>query len=416
MNAPPAAELTIDRLFDSPALAGPVPTAVRISADGSRVFYLRGGADDKNRLDLWEYDVCERRSRRLLDSRDLPSRAAALSVEERARRERQRTAVQSGILEYALRADGRALLIVFNGDLFYFDPQRPADGTLRPIAPSMSAATDATISPRGGYLGYVRGQNLHIYDLAAAGERALTADGGGAVKNGMAEFVAQEEMRRSTGYWWSPDERRIAFLRVDESPLPTMRRLQIEADEIAAIAERYPAAGGANVLIRLGVVELPDGAVTWIDLGADPDIYIARVQWLPDGKRLAIQRESRDQRRLDLLFADALHGHSRVVLTEKCDTWVELNDDLTFLTGSREFLWASNRDGFTHLYLYDDQGRLRRRVTAGNAPSRASTSGGASYTSAPMSTIRLDARSTRRRSTPATRPRRGVSRKATAST
>jgi dipeptidyl-peptidase 4 len=120
------------------------------------------------------------------------------------------------------------------------------------------------------------------------------------------------------------------------------------------------------VLIRLGVSDVHTGAVTWIDLGTNADIYLARVNWLPDGKTLAIQRESRDQRRLDLLFADVESGKSRVILTETSDSWIDLNDELSFLRKSKEFIWASARDGFTHLYLYDYAGHLQRRLTAGS--------------------------------------------------
>jgi dipeptidyl-peptidase-4 len=119
------------------------------------------------------------------------------------------------------------------------------------------------------------------------------------------------------------------------------------------------------VTVRLGVSDVRTGAVTWIDLGSDPDIYLARVDWLPDGKTLAIQRESRDQRRLDLLFGDIGSGASRLVLSETSPTWIELNDEITFLKKTKEFVWASERDGFTHLYLYDYDGRLVRPLTAG---------------------------------------------------
>ena len=100
-------------------------------------------------------------------------------------------------------------------------------------------------------------------------------------------------------------------------------------------------------------------------MGAEQDIYLARVNWLPDGKTLAIQRESRDQRRLDLIFADIDTGESRVVLTETSDSWIDLNDELSFLKKSPEFIWASARDGYQHLYLYDYDGHLVRQLTAG---------------------------------------------------
>ena len=288
--APHAAELTIDRLFDAPALAGPSIVGLKISPDGSRVTYLQGKPDDKDRLDLWEYDIRERRARILVDSKVLAPADEQLSDEELGRRERQRTAALSGILEYSFAPSGRALLFPLDGRLYYYDLAKPAHDALLQITHSEGFATDATISPRGRYVAYVRDQNLYVYDLAEHTEKALTSDGGGPIKNGMAEFVAQEEMDRSTGYWWAPDDRHIAFARVDESPVKVTQRFEIAADNVATFAQRYPAAGGANVLIRLGVSDVATGAVTWIDLGAEQDIYLARVNWLPDGKTLAIQR------------------------------------------------------------------------------------------------------------------------------
>ena len=363
--APHAAELTIDRLFDAPALSGPTIVGLKISPDASRVTYLQGKAEDKDRLDLWEYDLRDRQARLLVDSKILAPTHEKLSDEELGRRERQRTAALSGILEYSFAPSGRALLVPLDGRLYYYDLAKPAKVALVQITHSEGFATDAAISPRGRYVAYVRDQNLYAYDLAGNTEKALTRDGGGPIKNGMAEFIAQEEMDRSTGYWWAPDDRHIAFARVDESPVKVTQRFEIAADNVSTFAQRYPAAGGPNVLIRLGVIDLSTGAVTWIDLGPEQDIYLARVNWLPDGKTLAIQRESRDQRRLDLLFANIDTGASRVVLTETSDSWIELNDELSFLKKSKEFVWASSRDGYQHLYLYDYDGHLVRQLTAG---------------------------------------------------
>jgi dipeptidyl-peptidase-4 len=370
-SAPHAAELTIARLFDAPALSGPSIAGLKISPDGSRVTYLQGKAEDKDRLDLWEYNLHDGHARVLVDSKLLARGGETLSDEERGRRERQRTAALSGILEYSFAPSGRALLFPLAGRLYYYDLAKSAKEALTEITASEGVAangflTDASISPRGSCVAYVRDQNLYAYDLAARKETALTRDGGGPIKNGMAEFVAQEEMDRSTGYWWAPDDLHIAFAHVDESPVKVTQRFEIAADNVATFAQRYPAAGGANVLIRVGVSDLKTGAVTWIDLGQEQDMYLARVNWLPDGKTLAIQRESRDQHRLDLLFADAATGASRVVLTETSNSWIELNDEISFLRKSPEFIWASARDGHQHLYLYDYQGHLIRQLTAGD--------------------------------------------------
>jgi dipeptidyl-peptidase-4 len=359
------AELTIDRLFDAPALAGPAIVGLTISPDGSRVTYLKGKADDKDRLDLWEYNIHDKQARVLVDSKALAPKQGKLSDEELGRRERQRTAALSGILEYSFSPSGDAVLFPLSGKLYYYQLAKKNAKPVVELIDTHGFATDATVSPAGGYVAYVRDQNLYAYDIAAKQEKALTTDGAGPIKNGMAEFIAQEEMDRSTGYWWAPDGRHIAFARVDETPIKVTERFEIAADNVATFAQRYPTTGGPNVLVRLGVMDIKSGAVTWVDLGAEQDIYLARVNWLPDGKTLAIQRESRDQRKLDLLFADISTGKTRLVLTETSKTWIDLNDELSFLKHSREFIWASSRDGYTHLYLYDYEGHLIRQLTAG---------------------------------------------------
>jgi dipeptidyl-peptidase-4 len=359
------AELTIDRLFDAPSLAGPTIVGLKISPDGARVTYLKGKAEDKDRLDLWEYNIHDGQARVLVDSKALAPKQEKLSDEELGRRERQRTAALSGIIEYTFAPAGDAVLFPLSGKLFYYQLAKPKAKPVVELIDTHGFATDATVSPAGGYIAYVRDQNLYGYDIAAKHEKALTTDGGGPIKNGMAEFIAQEEMDRSTGYWWAPDGKHIAFARVDETPIQVTERFEIAADNVATFAQRYPTTGGPNVQVKVGVIDVASGGITWIDLGAEQDIYLARVNWLPDGKTVSIQRESRNQRKLDLLFADIDTGKTRTVLTETSNTWIDLNDELSFLKNSREFIWASNRDGYTHLYLYDYDGHLIRQLTAG---------------------------------------------------
>ena len=365
MSGAQAERLSIKRIFSPPDLSGPSLRGAQISPDGRRVTWLQGKADDKDRMDLWEYDIRSGQSRLLVDSRALIPREGRLSDEERQRRERQRISSLSGIVEYLFAPDGQALLFPLGGDLFYYDLRLPAGQAVRQLTRTAEAETDARFSPLGRSVSFIRNQNLFVLDLATNQERALTTDGGGLIRNGMAEFIAQEEMARNTGYWWSPDEQHIAYTRTDETPVPEVERFEINADEVSVYTQRYPAAGTHNALIELKSIELKSGKVTDLDLGPERDIYLARVDWFPDGRYLAAQRQSRDQRRLDLLKIDVGSGKASTLLTETSNTWVDLNDELTFLARSRAFIWASRRTGYQHLYLYDLDGRLIRPLTSG---------------------------------------------------
>jgi dipeptidyl-peptidase 4 len=359
--------LSLEAITGDAALAGPTLVKARIAPDGSRVGFLRGRADDRNRLDLWEYHIESGQTRMLVDSALLLPGEEQLSAEEQARRERQRTAALSGIVDYHWSADGRQLLFPLGGELHLFDlDQRSA----RQLTRGGGFATDPKLSPAGGYASFIRGRDLWVVELASGRERQLTSDGSDVIGNGVAEFVADEEMGRHTGYWWAPDDSAIAFARIDESPVTVARRFEIHADRTDVVEQRYPAAGEANVRIQLGVIALGGDAGAppapqWIDLGDDPDIYLARVDWRTP-RQLAFQRQSRDQRRLDLVLVD-LDGAptQRTLLTETSDSWVELHDVLRFLDDDDAFLWASERDGFQHLYLFDLDGKLRRQLTTG---------------------------------------------------
>ena len=251
------------------------------------------------------------------------------------------------------------------GDLYLYDLGLPPEQAVRQLTDTPADETDARFSPRGGFVSFVRGQDLHVIDLATGRERAVTTGGGGAISHGVAEFIAQEEMDRDTGYWWAPDDSRIAWTRVDETPVAETERFEIDATTIRIVRQRYPFTGAANASVRLFAQDVAaTTAPVEIDLALG-DGYLPRVQFFPDGRRLAVQRQTRDQRRLELLEADATTGRTRVLLAEASDDWVPLHDELTFLPTRRQFLWASDRSGYRHLYLYGEDGRLVRQLTSG---------------------------------------------------
>ncbi len=251
------------------------------------------------------------------------------------------------------------------GDLYHYDLTRPPADAVRRLTETEEFETDPQYSPRGRYVSFVRGQDLYAIEVATGAERRLTTGGGGLISHGVAEFIAQEEMGRNTGYWWSPDEKHVAYTRVDESPIAEVERFEIGAEGIRAFRQRYPATGGANADVRLAILALDTGTVAWAGLG-DKDFYLARVEWYPESDRLLVQRQSRDQKQLDVLSFPASGGEASHLFTERSDTWVELHDDLYFMPERREILWASQRSGHNHLYLYDYGGVLKGAVTAGD--------------------------------------------------
>jgi dipeptidyl-peptidase-4 len=360
-----ARDLTVERLFDAPDLQGPSLRQVRFSPDGALVSYLRAKDDDPQVFDLWAYDIAAGQHRLLVDSRSLAQAHETLSAEEEARRERQRIAALRGIVEYQWAPDSRALLFPLGGDLYHYDLSRPANDAVRRLTATEPYETDPQYSPKGRYVSFIRDQDLYAVEIATGAERRLTSGGGGLISHGVAEFIAQEEMNRNTGYWWSPDERHIAFTRVDESPVAELERFEVHADGFRVLRQRYPAAGAANAEVRLAVLALDTGEIAWADLGRT-DHYLARVNWFPEGDQLLVQRQARDQKRLDLLSFPVTGGSGRLLFSEMSDTWVDLHDDLYFLPRRKELLWASQRTGHNHLYRYGYDGRPKGAVTAGD--------------------------------------------------
>ena len=353
--------MNIERIFQSPSLEGTEKRELQVSPDGKRVTFLQGKKTDYERLDLWEYEVDSGKTQMLFNSDDLSSGPEELSDEEKARRERMRLK-GSGIVSYQWSADGKALLFPLGGDAYYY---RLGDDKAQQILDTPEFETDLKLSPKGKFLSYVRNQNLFIKEIKTGTKTQLTFDGKGPIKNAMAEFVAQEEMKRMTGYWWSPDESHIAFTQIDESPVEEITRSEIYADSIKMITQRYPSAGTNNVLIKLAVIDLSSKQKQWIDLGKDKDIYLARVKWMKDSMTLTYQMQDRPQQYLALKAFNLATQKQQTVLEEKSNTWVNLHEDLHFLADKQHFVWASEKDGFKHLYLFKNDGQLVRQLTQG---------------------------------------------------
>jgi dipeptidyl-peptidase-4 len=359
----PSAILTPERVFASPSLSGPTAQGVSLSPDGELVAFLRAREDDTDVLDLWAAPTGEGEPFKLIDARALVPDPGELSEAEKARRERMRIS-QRGVVSYSWDEQGRYILAPLEGDIFLASR---ADGTVRRLTETEADEVDARVSPRGTYVSWVRDQDLMVHDLATGVKTPITDDGDGLITWGLAEFIAAEEMDRDHGYWWSPDERYIAVQRTDESPVDVIPRLDITGGGARVIEQRYPRAGRPNAVVELYVRDLVGGGRVKVDLGDNTDIYLARVDWSRDGRTLYVQRQSRDQKRLDLLSVDPATGASRVISTQRAEAWVDLTDDFRALSDGR-FIWSSEESGWRHLYLHDRNGRRIRAITRGDWP------------------------------------------------
>ena len=339
-----AKKLTLERVFASPDLAGPQPRALKLSPDGALVTLLKPRPDEKERLDLWAIDTRTGAERMLVDSKKTGS-GAELSEAEKMQRERDRSVAGStGITSYDWSPDGKSILVPVDGDLYL----AALDGQVTRLTDTPEGELNGVVSPGGSFVSFVRDGNLFVQAIGGA-ERQVTKGASDTVSWGVAEFVAQEEMDRRTGYWWSPDDSLIAVARVDESPVGIVTRTAIGGEGTKVYQQRYPAAGTPNAIVKLYVMK-PDGSSqVKVDLGADKDVYLARVDWSKDGKTLYVQRESRDQKRLDLLAVDPATGAAKVALTETAKSWINLSNNFHPLRDG-SFLWWSERTGHGHLY------------------------------------------------------------------
>ncbi|MDF8334831.1 S9 family peptidase [Novosphingobium cyanobacteriorum] len=350
----PAPALTLQRVFASPSLNGPAPMGVKLSPDGRTLSLLRNRADDAERYDLWGYDRQSGQWRMLVDSLKLSS-GRALSEAEKMQRERKRIGNLKGVVSYEWAPDGKSVLVPLDGDLFLAG----LDGSVQPIAGANGGVLNPALSPKGGKLAFVRDGRVYVVPVAGGAQPlAITpAETSHTVHWGEAEFVAQEEMDRMNGFWWSPAADRLAVERFDEAQVGVVTRAAIGADGTKTFDQRYPAAGTPNADVSLWVIGADGQGRVQVDLGADKDIYLVRVDWAPDGKTLYVQRENRAQTRLDMLAVDPATGASRVLFTENAaeKSWINLSSNYRFLKDG-SLLWWSERDGYGHLYHFKDGG------------------------------------------------------------
>ncbi len=360
-----ADELSVERLMASPALQGSTQNQLQFVPHSERISFLQNRRDNARQFDLWWWQPGSIAQPLVTAEQVLANGFQKISAEEMAARERQRITA-TGLTEYHWHPDGKQLLLPVGGRLFLVDTSQPANVSWREVGDGSGGIHHARFSPQGRYISFVRQQNLFIADTTQLRVRPLTLDGGGAISYGVAEFIAGEELNRHEGYWWAPNDQFIAYARVDETTVPVQRRYDMRASEVVLVEQRYPQAGTRNAVVQLHLLDLLSEQSTILDWTDNDDVYLARVAWLADARRVAVQRLSRDQRNLDLLIIDTITNKAKRTLNENNSRWVNLNNDSYFLKNGTQFLWASQRSGFKHLYLYQHDGKQLQQLTNGS--------------------------------------------------
>jgi dipeptidyl-peptidase-4 len=358
--APVPAELTVEKIYGDPGLNGRPVRVFEWSPDGKQVAYLMSVGSGKGaKTEIRVMDAGTGETHVLITAEQLkalllPTQSAAKQSTGAGRR--PPAPIQSA-------PDGNGLLFQTLNSLIWPDLKTKSTHSLNA---GKQAIWDAKISPDGRTVSFVSDHNVWVSDVATGTARPLTKGGTEALRKGDFDWVYPEELEIKSGHWWAPDSSSIAYLEMDVSAVTQYPIQDDSADPRATFVQRYARSGEPNAVARLLVAPLDGSEPRVMDIGKEKRDLIARVQWLPDGKRLAIQRFNRVQNRLDLLIADAATGQSRAVLTETDPAWVNFSDILYFFKDSNRFIWSSERSGFRHLYVYKMDGTEIGQITRGN--------------------------------------------------
>ncbi|MBR0176103.1 MAG: S9 family peptidase [Bacteroidales bacterium] len=237
--------------------------------------------------------------------------------------------------------------------------------TLQPLSENGKQRL-ATFSPDATKVAFMRDNNLFIKDLATGKEKQFTDDGlYNHIINGAPDWVYEEEFSFSQGFFWSPDSKRIAYMKFDESKVREFQMEVVEGLYPEWYSFKYPKAGEDNSIVGIYVYDLASGKTVKMDTGTETDIYLPRIAWTKDANVLAIQRLNRHQNHLEILAADATTGKSRVFYDETNDYYIDITDDWNFLEDGKRFLMTSEKSGYNHIYLYNLDGSLVRQLTDG---------------------------------------------------
>jgi dipeptidyl-peptidase-4 len=335
------------------------PANLVFCSNSEKAIYLRSSCDDYVQ-DLYEYDVAEQCEHRLVAANAILQQEEQICAEDLARRERLRLAAR-GFTSFELSHDGTRILLPLDNQLFV---SHRTTEKLTTLLNDGVSPLNPKFSPNSEFVACVRNGDLSVISTADNLMRQLTTSATENLTNGLPEFVAQEEMGRMEGYWWSPCGQFIAYQETDETEVEELFISDPFNPGRKPIGWKYPRAGTTNATIRLGVISVSGGATTWINWDREKYPYLATVKW-PKYGPLSILVQNRAQTEESLLTVDHLDGGFSAILTERHDAWLNLDQSFpAWLPNGDGFLWMTERNGHRQLEVRNSNGAMIRALTS----------------------------------------------------
>jgi len=263
--------------------------------------------------------------------------------------------------------DYSAAIITVKGNIYYINREK---NIFRQLTSSLSPCKNPMFSPDNKKIAFTRNHNLYVVDVNTGLEKQLTSDGSETIYNGWASWVYYEEVlgrgSRYRAFYFSPDSKKIAFLKFDDSKVPTFTLFKADGVHGELEVAHYPKPGDPNPKVTLYCADIETGEITPIDTKIEDDQYVAWIFWTPDSKKILFQWMNRGQDTIKIFSADPATGKRKEIYSEHQDSWVEFFQDIYFFKTRNSFLLRSDKSGWSHLYLCSLDGKEIRQITKGS--------------------------------------------------
>ena len=348
-------KLTLEDIFHSNKFIEKRLENVKWMPDGSVFTFTKTNSETRHD-DIYKYDVKSKKDSLIINGNSLVYNGQVISLSS-----------------YSFSNDGKFLLFSGPGRKIWrystYAAYYIVDLSSKKIFSLQGGSSylrNVKFSPDSKYVGYVYNSDIYIVDLNTEKTEQLTSDGNKNILNGIFDWVYEEEFSLIDAWQWSPDSKKIAFWRLDQTRVKEFY-LDDEMGRYNVITPlKYPKVGEQNSIVKIGVYDLEKDKTGWMDIGSKTNIYIPRIYWTNTPNKLAIMRLNRHQNHLELLLCNSNTGQSHVIISDSNNTWVNVEHDILFLQRKNEIIWTSESSGFNHAYLYDYNGRLLNQITKGN--------------------------------------------------